>query len=147
MALREALDAHTAPAAARRWLARRDYSRHELSSRLQREGLGAQEAEALVAELADGFWQCDVRFAETLVRTRARQGKGPRMVRAEFFQHQLDESDFRRACRAAEVDWHAAAFEALRRTRHTEEAKLRQVLSRKGFFSDQIRDVIKELQG
>lgn len=147
MPRREPLTAQTAPAAAHRWLARRDYSRRELRERLQREGLGAEDAEALVAELADGWWQSDERFAEMLVRTRARQGKGPRLVAAEFFQHDLSAADFRRACGAAAVDWHAAGHEALRRTRHDEPEKLRQVLVRKGFSADQIRDVLKERLG
>lgn len=143
MARREPLTVETAPAAARRWLARRDYSRQELAARLQREGLSATDTQALVAELADGWWQSDERFAEMLVRTRARQGKGPRMVAAEFFQHDLSQADFRRACDVAEVDWHAAAMEALRRCSHSDPHKLRQVLVRKGFSADQIRDALK----
>ncbi len=143
MARSEPLTAKTAPAAARRWLARRDYSRQELAARLQREGLSTADSEALVAELADGWWQSDERFAVTLVRTRARQGKGPRMVSAEFFQHGLSEADFRQACDEAEVDWHAAALEALRRCSHSDPVKQRQVLVRKGFFSEQIRDALE----
>lgn len=146
MRRREPLTVETAPAAAQRWLARRDYSQQELRERLQREGLSAADAAALVAEFADTWWQSDERFAETLVRTRARQGKGPRLVAAEFFQHDLSAADFRRACDSAEVDWYAAAHEALRRSRHEDPVKLRQVLVRKGFSADQIRDVLRERQ-
>ena len=112
MRRREPLSTDTAPAAARRWLARRDYSQAELRARLEREGLAATDADRLAAELADGWWQSDERFAVSLVRSRARQGKGPRLVRAEFSGHALDEADFRRACDEAEVDWQAAAAEA-----------------------------------
>lgn len=142
--MKEALTVETAAAAARRWLARRDYSQQELLARLQREGLERQDAETLVAELADGWWQSDERFAVSLVRTRARQGKGPRMVAAELAQHGISEADFHQACAEAEIDWDEAVSEALRRTRHTDAAKLRQLLSRKGFDFDQIRAALAD---
>ena len=144
MRRREPLSTDTAPAAARRWLARRDYSQAELRARLEREGLAATDADRLAAELADGWWQSDERFAVSLVRSRAREGKGPRLVRAEFSGHALDEADFRRACDEAEVDWQAAAAEALRRCRHSDPQRQRQFLQRKGFESDQIRDALAE---
>lgn len=143
-ARKEPLTQESAPAAARRWLARRDYSQQELLARLLRNGLPQADAEALVAELADGWWQSDQRFALMLIRTRARQGKGPRMVAAELAQHGLSRAEFSQACDEAEVDWSEAAAEALRRTQHADPVKLKQLLSRKGFDSDQIRAALAD---
>lgn len=137
------LTADTAPAAARRWLARRDYSQHELCQRLQREGLTPLEAERLSAELADGWWQDDARFAATRVRARARQGKGPRVIAAELAGHGFSEADIRAAEAEADVDWREAAAEALRRSSHADPNRQRQVLLRKGFTAEQIRQALE----
>lgn len=140
---RNPLTTETAPAAARRWLARRDYSEAELQARLEREGLEAAEARALVAELADGWWQSDSRFAQMLVRQRLRQGKGPRLIAAELSTHQLSDADIRLAFEEAEPDWEAAALEALRRCRSSEPQKRQQFLLRKGFSGEQIRQAMR----
>jgi regulatory protein len=61
-------------------LARREYSRAELVSRLQRRfGIGSP-VDAVVARLSEEGLQDDVRFARSFVRSRRQQGKGPRRI-------------------------------------------------------------------
>ena len=76
------------------------------------------------------------------IRTRARQGKGPRLVRAELAQHGIDGDPLRDALEEAEVDWMDAAREALRRTSKQEPMAQRQHLLRKGFNNDQVRELL-----
>jgi regulatory protein len=66
--------------AAMNLLARREYSRAELVSRLQRRfGIGSP-VDAVVAQLSSEGLQDDARFARSLVRSRRQQGKGPRRI-------------------------------------------------------------------
>lgn len=139
---RKELTPETAPAAIRRWLARRDYSRSELQRRLERQGLGAAQARQLVAEFAQTIWQCDERYAEMRLRSRARAGYGPRYIAAELQGHGIDGGQFEQACREAAVDWLAAGREALRRCRSDDPHKQRQHLQRKGFEAEQIRALL-----
>lgn len=61
-------------------LARREYSRAELVSRLQRRfGIGSP-VDVVVAQLSKEGLQDDVRFARSFVRSRRQQGKGPRRI-------------------------------------------------------------------
>jgi len=61
-------------------LARREYSRAELVSRLQRRfGIGSP-VDAVVAQLSSEGLQDDIRFAKCFVRYRLQQGKGPRRI-------------------------------------------------------------------
>lgn len=66
--------------AAMNLLARREYSRAELVSRLQRRfGIGSP-VDAVVAQLSSEGLQDDTRFAKSFVRSRRQQGKGPRRI-------------------------------------------------------------------
>jgi regulatory protein len=70
--------------AAMNLLARRDYSRAELVSRLQRRfGIGSP-VDAVVAQLSSEGLQDDKRFAESFVRYRRQQGKGPRRIQQDL---------------------------------------------------------------
>jgi len=66
--------------AAMNLLTRREYSRAELVSRLQRRfGIGSP-VDAVVAQLSSEGLQDDTRFAKCFVRYRLNQGKGPRRI-------------------------------------------------------------------
>lgn len=136
------LTIETAPAAVRRWLSRRDYSRAELQQRLERHGLASAQARELVDELAQTIWQCDERYAQMRVRSRARAGYGPRYIAAELQGHGITGAQFEQACVEADVDWLDAGREALRRCRSSEPHKQRLHLQRKGFEAEQIRALI-----
>jgi regulatory protein len=89
--------------AAMNLLARRDYSRAELVARLQRRfGVGSP-VDAVVAQLCAEGLQNDARFAESFVRYRRQQGKGPRRIQQDLQQ---------RGISAAEVGLHLDAGDA-----------------------------------
>jgi regulatory protein len=139
---RKELTIETAPAAVRRWLSRRDYSRAELQQRLELHGLPGAQARELVEELAQTIWQCDDRYAEMRLRSRARAGYGPRYIAAELQGHGIDAVQFEQACVETDVDWLVAGREALRRCRSSDPHKQRQHLHRKGFEPEHIRALL-----
>ncbi|GAA5076158.1 recombination regulator RecX [Lysobacter panacisoli] len=96
-------------------LARREHSRKELSRKLTSRGLDAGEVKAAVDRLAGEGWQNDIRFAESLVRSRAGSGYGPLRIRAELATHGLDREAIERAMDTFEGDWAEAARDLVRR--------------------------------
>src|SRR5690606_40817921 len=100
-------------------LTRREHSRRELTRKLTARGAEAAEAAAAVERLAGEGWQDDVRFAESLVRSRAGSGYGPLHVRAELGTHGLDRDAIAAAMDTFEGDWTGGA-RALVRGRFSE---------------------------
>lgn len=149
-----ALDDPTrAPAALReaalRLLARREHARRELIDKLARKGWSAVDAGTTVAELADEGLQSETRFAESFVRQRAEKGYGPVRIRAELRQRGVAEGDADRALAELDIDFFeraAAVYE--RRYGHLpppadlqERARRHQAMLRRGFTSDQLREI------
>ena len=54
-----------------RWLARREYSRSELTQRLRQRGIAAEEIERVLDELAAAGYLSDARYAQAVVAQRA----------------------------------------------------------------------------
>ena len=92
-------------------LARREHSRDELGRKLDSRGFEPDEAEAALDKLASAGWQDDVRFAESLVRTRANAGYGPLRIRAELGTHGLEREAIAAALRAFDAEWVGKARE------------------------------------
>jgi len=65
-------------------LARRDYSRAELTSRLVRRFGSDPAIDQVLTQLAVDGVQSDARFAESFVRYRRSQGKGPRRIMTDL---------------------------------------------------------------
>ncbi len=96
-------------------LTRREHSRQELARKLQQRGVARDEADAVIAKLADAGWQDEARFAESLLRSRAGSGHGPAYVRAELAMHGLDEALVAATLDGFEGDWLDIARDLLRR--------------------------------
>ena len=71
-------------AIATRALARREHSQRGLRQRLQRAGVAADDAEAVVEELRHAGLVDDARFAEERARVLAERGKGDAAIRFEL---------------------------------------------------------------
>jgi regulatory protein len=71
-------------AVATRALARREHSQRSLHERLQRAGVAADDAEAVVEELRNAGLVDDARFADERARVLAERGKGDRAIRFEL---------------------------------------------------------------
>ena len=127
-------------------LVRREHSRKELARKLVVRGVEAAEAKAVVKRLAGEGWQDDVRFAETLLRSRAANGYGPLHVRAELGMHGLDREAVATVLDGFEGDWEQLARDLVRRRFGTagpvdlaQRRKAADLLARRGFDADSIR--------
>jgi regulatory protein len=131
-------------------LARREHSRRELRTRLDRVGYDEDEAVAALDRLGDQQYQSDTRFAEMLVRSRVAQGYGPARIRAELKSHGLATGLVEGLIEATDVDWDALAATQLRRRYGTravadarERARRAQFLLRRGFAAATVRAVTR----
>ncbi|HET7663852.1 MAG TPA: regulatory protein RecX [Rhodanobacteraceae bacterium] len=127
-------------------LARREHSRRELATRLERDGYTADETNEALASLAEANYQSDQRFAEMMVRSRIRQGYGPQRLRAELRTHDIPDALIGELLAEAEADWLTQAREQLQRRYgdtapgdYRERAKRMQFLVRRGFDTSTAR--------
>lgn len=127
-------------------LTRREHSRKELTRKLATRGVERADAETAVSKLAAEGWQNDVRFAESLVRSRAGGGYGPLRIRAELGMHGLDREAIAAALDTFEGDWAEEARDLVRRRfgaqvleDRTVQRKAADFLIRRGFAADHVR--------
>ncbi len=143
-------DPLASPVEARRkamdFLARREYGRTELVSKLARKGFAAETAEAAVERLAAEGLQSDRRFAENFVVSRTNQGKGPVRIRVELAQRGIADTAIAEALEAGEVDWkelarsvRAKKFGRRRPSDFKEKARQMRFLQYRGFEPEQVR--------
>ncbi|RAR63551.1 regulatory protein [Onishia taeanensis] len=131
-----------------RLLARREYSRHEIESRLSAKGHAHEDVAACLDALAEQGLQSDERFAEHFVRSRIQRGQGPRKVRAELDQRGVARETATQALEDAEVDWYQLAAETLARRfsgpgdAPKGRAKRERFLAGRGFEFDQIKHAL-----
>lgn len=140
-------------ACAVRLLARREHGAYELAQKLAQKGYAEAEANAAICECQRLGLQSDMRFAESLCRTRVRQGYGPLRIQMELQNRQIAVELIDDALQDASVDWfnHAIAvknkkfsnacdlsFEAMQ--------KQKQFLYYRGFPSDVIKRIFKPIK-
>jgi regulatory protein len=125
-------------------LARREYSRGELATTLQRKGFEPQAVAEVLSELAGEGLLDDGRYAEALVRQLVARGKGPARIR-QAMQEAGIASDRIAAAMEAGPDWSALAAEARQRKfgagiprSWPERARQMRFLQYRGFSGDQI---------
>lgn len=134
------------------FLARREYSRAELESRLARKEVAPAEVAACLDALAEQGLQSDARFAESFVRTRVLRGQGMRRIQSELFQRGVEPSVQRQALADVvaqeNVDWFELARDTLARRFQTpgdtpkERARRERFLASRGFEFEQIRHAL-----
>ncbi|WP_190285681.1 regulatory protein RecX [Lysobacter psychrotolerans] len=131
-------------------LTRREHSRRELVRKLVARGLDAAEVDAAVENLAQAGWQDDVRFAQSLLRSRAGSGYGPVRVRAELQTHGLGEETVAQAFEAFEGSWEDIAADLVQRrfgadiaTNPVQRRKAADLLYRRGFPADCVSAAIR----
>ncbi|WP_302139552.1 regulatory protein RecX [Halomonas alkalicola] len=135
-----------------RLLARREYSRAELATRLAAKGHEpAAIGECLDALEAQGL-QSDARFAETFLRSRILRGQGPLKIRQALSQRGIERELVRSAFSEQEgqggVDWFALACETLARRfsgpgdTPRERARRERFLAGRGFDFEQVRHAL-----
>ena len=131
------------------YLARREYARGELVSKLETAGFDGNVALDTVQALTDEGLQCDRRFAEAFVHSRVRRGKGPVRIRVELRDRGVTDSLVDEALGDAGADWVGLAIEARRRkfgsgvpTDFADKARQMRFLQYRGFETDQIQAAV-----
>ena len=131
------------------YLARREYSRAELVSRLSAKGVDSDDIHRVLDDLADEGLQSDARFAEVFVRSRIARGQGPVRIRVDMGQRGIAEPLMVLAFEAESPDWQSLACEALAKrfdgpgATPRERAKRERFLAGRGFEFDQVRHAMK----
>ena len=137
-------------------LGRRDFSCAELNRKLQDKGFTAQEAAAAIARLLDLGYLDDARYAQAVVRTRAKlSGWGKVRIRQDLIKRMLPKPLIEEALadwedageKGDEPDWATKAAELLERKfgrwhgrlEEKDYAKRLGFLMRRGFAIDQAR--------
>lgn len=131
-------------------LTRREHSQRELTHKLTARGVEPGQAAAVVARLREAGWQDDIRFAQSLLRTRADAGYGPIRLRAELLTHGLDREAVAAVVDGYDGDWADNARDLARRRFGADLAddlkrqrKAADLLYRRGFDADHIRAAIR----
>ncbi len=129
--------------AAARLLARREHARRELGQKLQQRGFSAGIVEEALDELIRRRWLDEVRYAASIARHRAAQGRGPRWVAAELAAQGIEGEACHDALNQEELDWEEACQRALQRLPARDpEPRLRQKLYQRGFDPEQISSAL-----
>lgn len=131
------------------YLARREYSRAELASRLSAKGVDGDDIHRVLDDLADEGLQSDARFAEIFVRSRIARGQGPVRIRVDMGQRGIAEPLMMLALEAESPDWRSLACEALAKrfdgpgATPRERARRERFLAGRGFEFDQVRHAMR----
>lgn len=128
-------------------LAKREYSKTDLTQKLLSYGADQGEVENLVEELAQAHYQSDERMAGMLVRSQIRQGRGLQRIQQALKKHDIDRELAQQELE--NVDWlHEAKqlkirkFGAEATTDPKQKAKQIRFLQYRGFAMDVIMKVI-----
>jgi regulatory protein len=91
------------------YLARREYGRLELQTKLERAGFNTETARVAVDRLASENLQCDRRFIENFIQSRINKGKGPVRIRIELEERRLESELVDEVLPECDEDWFAMA--------------------------------------
>ena len=135
-----------------RLLARREYARAELATRLAAKGHAPEAVAACLDALAEEGLQSDTRFTESFLRSRVARGQGPLKIRVELERRGIDRAGIGAAVTAleaqGELDWYAQANAALAKRfagpgdGPRERARRERFLAGRGFDADQVRHAL-----
>jgi regulatory protein len=131
------------------YLARREYGQDELVRKLESAGFDSEVAANAVTRLAGEGLQCDARYADSFVRSRINQGKGPVRIRQELKERGLRSATVDAALDEADADWFDLAREVRVRKfgqelphDFAEKARQMRFLQYRGFESGQIQAAV-----
>jgi len=132
-----------------RLLARREYSRHELQTRLSSDSADSEELERLLDDFEGKGWLSEQRFVDAVVQTR-RPRFGSVKVLYELKAKGVSEDGIARA-RAALAESEVSAARSVWRKKFgekpvsmSERAKQARFLGGRGFSADVVRKVLGE---
>lgn len=130
------------------YLARREYSRLELSDRLLRLGFESNLVEATLDRLEADNLLSDARYLQSFVRVKLDAGYGPRWLEFQLRGKGIERAAIHHHLESLESDWAEIAANALRRRYHAwpcdkkEQARRQRFLARRGFDAYQIQSAM-----
>lgn len=131
------------------YLARRDYSRHELRQKVLKFASDRQMLEQVLDELVQLDLLCDKRFACMLVRHKANAGYGPARIRQWLTQHRIPKSMAVFVMAEANLNWQVIAHRQLNKhfgviepMNIKQQARKIRYLYNRGFSQNDIRAVV-----
>ncbi len=134
---------------AQNYLARREYSRKELSKKLKTRKFTAHEIEQVLDELVKRGWQSDQRYCESFVRFRVMKGQGPRKIQYELQQKGVDSEIIASVLQLYDALWLQLCENVLSKkyvnripSSLDEKAKRYRFLTARGFPAELIRQVM-----
>jgi regulatory protein len=139
-------------AQAMRWLARREYSVHELEQRLAGKGFPSGEISTVLDGLIGQGLVSDTRFTETLVRNRVERGYGPLKIAYELRAKGIDDALVDEFLQDEEEYW-VERLRAVWERRfgrppadYREWTRQARGLQSRGFTAQQVRRVIPDIE-
>jgi len=132
MATPEQLDAINDQAL--RWLARREYGRHELQRRLRGKGYDDDAIEHILEQLQRNGLQSDQRYTESYIRSRSGRGFGPLRIRAELGERGISSDLITTMLDPNAPEWQRQACNALGKRFADAPTDLRQRAQRERFL-------------
>jgi regulatory protein len=135
-----------------RLLARREHSQKELLDKLALRGFQRDEAEPVIAEMAEQNWQNDGRYAECYIRQRIASGYGPVRIRYELQQRGIDNAAL--GAQAEEqggwqnvlLDVYCGKYDDETSLSQSEWLKRSRFLQQRGFSGEMIKRLFAELK-
>ena len=134
-------------------LARRDYSRHEVQSKLKLKGFESVEIEKTLDRCESSGFIDDKRYAELLIRSHINKGHGPIRIRQVMAQKGLAKDEIDLALDSCDYDWfELAQKKSLKKysntpiENHRDRAKRTRYLLGQGFAYDQITYALEYVQ-
>ena len=133
-------------------LARREYSKKELSDKLSTKGFPSLLSETILEAFIKDDYQSDQRYCEMLIRSRIVKLSGPFKIRMELRQKGVSENIVEQTISDANCDWFDLALEAAKKKtanwktfEFEDKAKLIRFLQGRGFEQEQISYAIERL--
>lgn len=131
-------------------LSYREYSRLELTDKLNNKFDSSPLIDQVVNQLVGENLQSDTRFAEAFIRSRIARGQGEIRIRMELRERGIDQSLAETAIKNCEIDWFALARDIAQNKYRSpvcdsrERAKRMRFLQYRGFTYEQINYALIE---
>lgn len=140
----------SAKSVAVRLLSRREHSAFEIRDKLLKRDFEESEIAQAIAELQQGGWQSDERFAEAYIRMRQLKGFGPVRIAIELSERGVAEGIVDSYMHARDAVWLQTLNEQYRKkyknkaiVDYNDKAKRIRFLQYRGFALDVIYQVVK----
>jgi len=139
----------SAKSVAVRLLSRREHSAFEIRDKLQKRDFEESEIAQAIAELKQGGWLSDERFAEAYIRMRQLKGFGPIRIAMELNERGVDECIVDEYLHADDEAWQQTLVQQYQKkyrnkaiVDYSDKAKRIRFLQYRGFPLDQIYRVV-----